>query len=228
MICIRLPNTDPDTPDNFREVRRLQELRRIIQEECDHLLLKKERLKEEVGQSLSLWCKNTWSLGSDPEPGAQEGQALTDNQPTFQTWSLDMLNGIDELSVLDDHRMEDRACASTNHEAEKARATNHWAEKALATNHAAEKALAADHGTARVINGQGAGFGLEKAATGFGLVEGCCDAWTQVPSCDDLEIQSDTLASIATAYKVVVSLFYIYKLKYVPLLMYIICMVLQR
>ena len=33
-----------------REVKRLQELRRIIQEECDALLLKKERLKEEVGQ----------------------------------------------------------------------------------------------------------------------------------------------------------------------------------
>ena len=31
-----------------REVRRLQELRRYIQEECDHLLLRKERLKEEV------------------------------------------------------------------------------------------------------------------------------------------------------------------------------------
>jgi len=34
-----------------REVKRLQELRRIIQEECDHLLLRKERLREEVG-----WC----------------------------------------------------------------------------------------------------------------------------------------------------------------------------
>ena len=31
-----------------REVRRLQQLRRHIQEECDHLLLRKERLKEEV------------------------------------------------------------------------------------------------------------------------------------------------------------------------------------
>ena len=31
-----------------KEVRRLQELRRYIQEECDHLLLRKERLKEEV------------------------------------------------------------------------------------------------------------------------------------------------------------------------------------
>ena len=31
-----------------REVRRLQELRRYIQEECDQLLLRKERLKEEV------------------------------------------------------------------------------------------------------------------------------------------------------------------------------------
>ena len=31
-----------------KEVRRLQELRRYIQEECDHLILRKERLKEEV------------------------------------------------------------------------------------------------------------------------------------------------------------------------------------
>ena len=31
-----------------KEVRRLQELRRYIQEECDHLLLKKEMLKEQV------------------------------------------------------------------------------------------------------------------------------------------------------------------------------------
>merc|ERR1719192_1345555 len=31
-----------------REVRRLQELRRYIQEECDQLLLRKERLREEI------------------------------------------------------------------------------------------------------------------------------------------------------------------------------------
>ena len=39
-----------------KEVRRLQELRRYIQEECDHLLLKKDRLKEEVGHQSS----NSW------------------------------------------------------------------------------------------------------------------------------------------------------------------------
>ena len=33
-----------------KEVKRLQELRRYIQEECDQLLLKKDRLKEEVGE----------------------------------------------------------------------------------------------------------------------------------------------------------------------------------
>ena len=37
--------------DAQREVRRLQELRRYIQEECDQLLLKKDRLKEEVGEN---------------------------------------------------------------------------------------------------------------------------------------------------------------------------------
>ena len=39
-----------------KEVRRLQELRRYIQEECDHLLLKKDRLKEEVGHKYSYPC----------------------------------------------------------------------------------------------------------------------------------------------------------------------------
>ena len=34
------------------QVRRLQELRRYIQEECDQLLLRKERLREEVSASL--------------------------------------------------------------------------------------------------------------------------------------------------------------------------------
>ena len=42
--------------DAQKEVRRLQELRRYIQEECDHLLLRKDRLKDEVGQqSVNLW-----------------------------------------------------------------------------------------------------------------------------------------------------------------------------
>jgi hypothetical protein len=42
--------------DAQKEVRRLQELRRYIQEECDHLLLKKDRMKDEVGhQHIHLW-----------------------------------------------------------------------------------------------------------------------------------------------------------------------------
>ena len=42
--------------DAQKEVRRLQELRRYIQEECDHLLLRKDRLKDEVGQqSVNIW-----------------------------------------------------------------------------------------------------------------------------------------------------------------------------
>ena len=46
-----------------KEVRRLQELRRYIQEECDHLLLKKDRLKNEVGhQSVNLWHVEQSSL----------------------------------------------------------------------------------------------------------------------------------------------------------------------
>jgi hypothetical protein len=45
-----------------REVRRLQELRRIIQEECDSLLLRKERLKEEVG------LVGPWSLRDQQHP----------------------------------------------------------------------------------------------------------------------------------------------------------------
>ena len=35
------------------------------QEECDSLLLRKERLKEEVGQSFSIWFNSTWALGHE-------------------------------------------------------------------------------------------------------------------------------------------------------------------
>ena len=56
-IINQTSNSQPKGPQSLptelvseahREVRRLQELRRYIQEECDHLILRKERLKEEV------------------------------------------------------------------------------------------------------------------------------------------------------------------------------------
>lgn len=53
-----------------REVKRLQELRRIIQEECDHLLLRKERLKEEVGgHGQQLWCHAPSAGSQAPSAG---------------------------------------------------------------------------------------------------------------------------------------------------------------
>ena len=52
--------------DAQKEVRRLQELRRYIQEECDHLLLKKDRLKDEVGhQSVNIWQNERSSRSLD-------------------------------------------------------------------------------------------------------------------------------------------------------------------
>ena len=74
-----------------REVRRLQELRRYIQEECDQLLLRKERLKEEVvwhaehnyasldGHLMSptslIFHHHKRGAGlQHPSPGSQEGQ----------------------------------------------------------------------------------------------------------------------------------------------------------
>jgi len=54
-----------------RDVRQLQELRRYIQEECDQLLLKKERLKEEVGTrclaSSSLWLNGGKRSSMSPD-----------------------------------------------------------------------------------------------------------------------------------------------------------------
>ena len=56
-----IPHTPPEerpmslptelVSDARKEVRRLQELRHYIQEECDQLLLKKDRLKEKVGDN---------------------------------------------------------------------------------------------------------------------------------------------------------------------------------
>ena len=76
-----------------REVRRLQQLRRYIQEECDQLLLRKERLKEEVVWQLwhaehnyasldgHLWGHKPFfhlnggaGLQHPPAPGSQEAQ----------------------------------------------------------------------------------------------------------------------------------------------------------
>ena len=76
-----------------REVRRLQELRRYIQEECDQLLLRKERLKEEVvwhaehnyasleGHLMShkslIFPHHKRGAGlQHPSPGCQEGQEV--------------------------------------------------------------------------------------------------------------------------------------------------------
>ena len=84
-----------------REVRRLQELRRYIQEECDQLLLRKERLKEEVvwhaehnyasldGHLMShkslIFPPHKRGVGlQHPSPGSQPGQevCMTVNRET--------------------------------------------------------------------------------------------------------------------------------------------------
>ena len=76
-----------------REVRRLQELRRYIQEECDQLLLRKERLKEEVvwhaehhyasleGHIMShkslIFHHHKTGVGlQHPSPGSRQGQEI--------------------------------------------------------------------------------------------------------------------------------------------------------
>ena len=80
-----------------REVRRLQELRRIIQEECDHLLLRKERLKEEVGcgegaEGGRLWLdypghchhsSGSMSLDASFQYGEGEDTSRVDNPPAL-------------------------------------------------------------------------------------------------------------------------------------------------
>ena len=45
------------------QVRRLQDLRRYIQEECDQLLLRKERLREEVADTVH--GAIGWSRGTE-------------------------------------------------------------------------------------------------------------------------------------------------------------------
>jgi hypothetical protein len=67
--------------DAQKEVRRLQELRRYIQEECDHLMLRKDRLKDKVGhKSVNIWQieRNSRSLDAYLYSGdnlASDGQA---------------------------------------------------------------------------------------------------------------------------------------------------------
>ena len=83
-----------------REVRRLQELRRYIQEECDQLLLRKERLKEEVvwhaeqnyasldghllsHKSLTFHRKRGSGLQHPLSPGSREGCMQTNKETSL-------------------------------------------------------------------------------------------------------------------------------------------------
>ena len=107
--------------DCCREVRRLQELRRIIQEECDSLLLRKERLREEVCQAV--WLNNPWLAHQRLPAGATaaghgDGSKQLDTTgcgelgttatggcggagcTAFRAWSLDMLDGLTGLDRL--------------------------------------------------------------------------------------------------------------------------------
>jgi hypothetical protein len=58
-----------------KEVRRLQELRRYIHEECDHLLIKKARLKDQVGyQYVNMWHVEQSSRSLDAYISSGESQ----------------------------------------------------------------------------------------------------------------------------------------------------------
>ena len=71
-----------------REVRRLQELRRYIQEECDQLLLKKDRLKEEVvHQSVNNWHAEQSSRSLDAYFRFGE-RVHRDGQPTDSLFDM--------------------------------------------------------------------------------------------------------------------------------------------
>ena len=71
-----------------QEVRRLQELRRYIQEECDHLLLKKDRLKEEVGHpSCNTWHAEESRRSLDAYLRTGEGYQR-DGQGTHSLWNM--------------------------------------------------------------------------------------------------------------------------------------------
>ena len=62
--CVSLPT------ELVSDVRRLEELRHYIQKECDQLLLRKDKLKEEVGQSLSR-ATHSYSIWETFGHGAQ-------------------------------------------------------------------------------------------------------------------------------------------------------------
>jgi len=201
-----------------REVRRLQELRRIIQEECDSLLLRKERLKEEVGQSFSIWFNSTWPAMQNPAASSRIHPA--NRMKGFRAWSLDMLDG-----------------ASTELLAEAGDTVGVHGSTTAWNSPTRGKVVACCHGTSTATFGSGSleydelvqdllalgeqgGAGLQKKDAwkdgaqvlgnaqeqqqdgGEGAEGGQRDAWTQVPSFGESDVQTDTLSSIAMAYKV--------------------------
>ena len=82
-----------------KEVRRLQELRRYIQEECDHLLLKKDRLKEEVGHKYSYPCTLEESSRSLDAYLCLAKQSHRDVKTTHSLWNMTAHESIIEQSL---------------------------------------------------------------------------------------------------------------------------------
>ena len=203
-------------------MRRLQELRRIIQEECDHLLLRKERLKEEVGASLHWFNANQRGiLLPRHAPAAcsnREEQEVDVKQQPFRAWSLDMLNGLADLDQLinaGDQLIGDggggghSACAwnspARRQSSEKTPPTVDGVDqrREMASSPSASTGLFHPFCSGslefdEMISGGTGTVGFGGSSVGFGGV----DAWTQVPCCEELEAQCETLSSIAMAYKV--------------------------
>ena len=200
----------------------MQDLRRIIQEECDQLLLRKERLKEEVGFSLSFnpsWEGDTFlgtpflevglgnlALGD----GCKEEEPVPPSPPTgARTWSWDWLDqeekdGEDKSTVF-------RAWGVNKPLGAEGSARSSRSRTRTGVGTVREKMV---EGLDLMKRRFGDGLSREESADGLSshVVSGCTDACTQIPSCDELEIQTEAVAALATAYKVVdwIVLFYIF------------------
>ena len=211
----------------FREVRRLQELRRIIQEECDNLLLKKERLREEVCQSL--WFNNPWMVAGEQTSGLDQqasgfgqhtsgldlqtsclGEKTTGfglkgfGLGTMDCTATDGANfktwSLDMLDGITDVEQLVGGGGGFNPLAECPRGTR----ACKSDNHIYRKdnptheSMKEKAFVAPIASSYGGGVMVD----GGVLAEGRNDAWTQIPHCTEAEIHEDNVHAIATAYKV--------------------------
>ncbi len=170
-------------------MRRLQELRRIIQEECDSLLLRKERLREEVGL-LATWPP----LPQDPLSMGPSGQHPHQHHHSFS------------LSKHSERKQQQHAW-QVGHSDVWAPGRHAWQDQSASANrdeeapyrHGGDRPAASSlwrHGTEQ----------QQQVAVVAGGGGGRCDAWTQVPV-SELELgagssTSEALSDVARAYEV--------------------------